>query len=72
MRYLKNTKNENAITLIALVITIIVLIILAGVAVSMLTGNNSILQRAGEAAILTDISRVRGTSKFDIFGKINK
>ena len=35
---LKN--NEKAITLIALVITIIVLIILAGISITMLTGNN--------------------------------
>lgn len=32
--------NEKGITLIALVITIIVLLILAGVSISMLTGEN--------------------------------
>ena len=34
-------KNEKGITLIALVITIIVLLILAGVAISMLSGENN-------------------------------
>ena len=33
-------KNEKAITLIALVVTIIVLLILAGVSIMMLTGQN--------------------------------
>ena len=37
-KQLKN--NENGITLIALVLTVIVLIILAGVAISMLSGDN--------------------------------
>ena len=45
------TKFENAkgITLIALVITIIVLLILAGVTIATLTGDNGILTQAGKA-----------------------
>ena len=42
-------KNTRGITLIALVVTIIVLLILAGVSISMLTGQNGILNRAKEA-----------------------
>lgn len=45
---MKNLRNENAITLIALVITIIVLLILAGVSMAMLTGDNGTLIRANE------------------------
>ena len=45
---LKNSKNKG-ITLIALVITIIVLLILAGISISMLSGDNSILRKATEA-----------------------
>ena len=41
-------KNENGITLIALVVTIIVLLILAGVSIAMITGDNGILGRARE------------------------
>ena len=39
-------KNNKGITLIALVITIIVLLILAGVSIAMLTGENGILTQA--------------------------
>ena len=47
---MKNQVNEkNGITLIALVITIIVLLILAGVTVATLTGDNGLLTKAGEA-----------------------
>ena len=42
-------KKQNGITLIALVITIIVLLILAGVSIATLTGENGILVRASEA-----------------------
>ena len=42
-------KNQKGITLIALVITIIVLLILAGVSIAMLTGDNGILSNARDA-----------------------
>lgn len=42
-------KGNKGITLIALVVTIIVLLILAGVAIAMLRGDNGILNRASEA-----------------------
>lgn len=42
-------RNNRGITLIALVITIIVLLILAGVSIRMLAGNNSILNNATTA-----------------------
>ena len=42
----KKLKNKKGITLIALVITIIVLLILAGVSIAMLTGDNGILTQA--------------------------
>ena len=44
----KDNKNRG-ITLIALVVTIVVLLILAGISISMLTGQNGILNRAAEA-----------------------
>ena len=43
------TKEAKGITLIALVITIIVLLILAGVTIAKLTGDNGILNQAGKA-----------------------
>ena len=45
--------NNKGITLIALVITIIVLLILAGVSIAMLTGENGILTRAEESDLET-------------------
>ena len=49
----KTLISSNGITLIALVITIIVLLILAGVSISMLSGDNSILSQAGRARDIT-------------------
>ena len=48
-----NQKEIAGITLIALVITIIVLLILAGISISMLSGDNSILNQAGRARDIT-------------------
>ena len=49
-------KKQRGITLIALVITIIVLLILAGVSIAMLTGNNGILSQAQKASEETKIA----------------
>ena len=46
---MKGNLESKGITLIALVITIIVLLILAGVSIAMLTGNNGILTKAQES-----------------------
>ena len=46
--------NKNGITLIALVITIIILLILAGVSIAMLTGQNGILSQAQNAKNKTE------------------
>ena len=51
MKKLKN--NKQGITLIALVITIVVLLILAGVSIAMLTGDNGVITRAQEAKTKT-------------------
>ena len=48
-----NLKERKGITLIALVITIIVLLILAGVSVAMLTGQNGIITQANNAKTST-------------------
>ncbi len=50
----KTKKNTRGITLIALVITIIVLLILAGVTIAALSGDNGILTRAKEAKKKTE------------------
>ena len=45
----KTHKNQNGITLVALVITIIILLILAGIAIASLTGDNGLFARAKQA-----------------------
>ena len=52
----KTSKNEIGITLIALVITIIVLLILAGISIATLTGDNGILTQAQNAKEQTEIA----------------
>ena len=55
---LKETLERNkGITLIALVVTIIVLLILAGISIAMLTGQNGILNRAAEAKEKTVVAQ---------------
>ena len=49
MNLMKKFRKDKGITLIALVVTIIVLLILAGISINMLTGQNGILKRATEA-----------------------
>ena len=51
-------KNNKGITLIALVITIIVLLILAGVSIAMLTGDNGILTQASTSKTNTQVAEV--------------
>ena len=45
----KEVKKDKGITLLALVITIIILLILAGITISAITGNNGIIGNAGKA-----------------------
>ena len=54
MKKLRIKENDKGITLIALVITIIVLLILAGVSIAILTGENGILTQAQKAKEQTE------------------
>ena len=53
MNFNQKINKNKGITLIALVVTIIVLLILAGISITMLTGQNGILKRAVEAKDIT-------------------
>lgn len=46
-------KRESGITLIALVVTIVVLLILAGVSINLVLGNNGIISKAKDAKVQT-------------------
>ena len=62
-------KKTRGITLIALVITIIVLLILAGVSIAMLTGENGILSQAQNTSRETGKTSVIEQARLDILAK---
>ena len=62
----KTKQKDLGITLIALVITIIVLLILAGISIAMLTGENGILTKADQATKETEIAEAKEQAKLDI------
>lgn len=64
---MKKTKENLGITLIALVITIIVLLILAGVSIAMLTGNNGILNQAKLAKENTIVAKEDESNKLSTY-----
>ena len=66
----KTIKNNNGITLIALVITIIVLLILAGVTIATLTGDNGILTRARDAKTSTEIGEEKEKVELSAVGAL--
>lgn len=65
---IREIENRQGITLIALVITIVVLLILAGVSIAMLTGQNGILTQATNAKQATKSATVIEDAKTDILG----
>ena len=58
-------KKQNGITLIALVITIIVLLILAGVSISMISGDDGIISRASSASEKTNQATTEEIEKLE-------
>ena len=52
-------KSKKGITLVALVITIIVLLILAGVSISLVVGDNGVLTQSQKAAKETDLASAK-------------
>ncbi len=61
-------ETQKGITLIALVITIIVLLILAGVSIAMLTGQNGILTQAQNAKTTTENKSAEEKVKLAVMG----
>ena len=66
------TKSTKGITLIALVVTIIILLILAGVSIAMITGNNGILSQAGRAKDRTREEGAREKIQLEVMGAYDK
>lgn len=65
-------KNQNGITLIALVITIIVLLILAGISIAMLTGENGILTQASRSAANTKVAEAKELATTEVAAQYAK
>lgn len=62
-------KKQKGVTLIALVITIIVLLILAGVSIAFLTGENGIITKSTKASAETNIAGAKETAATDVAAK---
>ena len=64
--------NNKGITLIALVITIIVLLILAGVSIAMLTGQNGILTKASNSKDKTNAAEVAERVNMELNAQLSR
>ena len=62
-------KSTKGITLISLVVTIIILLILAGVTIATLMGNNGLINKASNAKTQTEIASIKEELQTDILGK---
>ena len=62
-------KEQKGVTLIALVITIIVLLILAGVSIAFLPGENGIITKSTTASAETNIAGAKETAATDVAAK---
>ena len=72
MKNSKENKRCKGITLIALVVTIVVLLILAGVSISMLTGNNGIITQAQNAKKETEEAEEKEKIQLAVLDAISK
>ena len=72
MRIKNELKNRRGITLIALVITIIVLLILAGVTIATLTGDNGIITRTNQAKEETEKAGAKEKVQMEVAGSFDE
>ena len=61
MKIINKNRQEKGITLIALVVTIVVLLILAGVSISLVLGNNGLINKTKEAREETNKGSLKDT-----------
>lgn len=64
--------NKRGITLIALIITIIVLLILAGITIALVVGDNGILKQSTTAKAKTEIRQAVEQAQVGIAGKVTE
>ena len=60
--------SEKGITLIALVVTIVVLLILAGVSINLIIGDNGIITKAKQAASATEEASAKNDMELFLTG----
>lgn len=65
-------KSRNGITLIVLVITIIILLILAGITIAVLTGDNGLLNKAGNAKQASEVANAIEEIQFEVMKSYKK
>ena len=68
----KNTEKNAGITLIALVITIIVLLILAGISIATLYGDNGVLTQASKASENTKRASAKEKVQTEVLGSLDE
>lgn len=68
----KKLKENKGVTLIALVVTIIVLLILAGISITMLTGESGILNRANKAKEMTENAKTEELINLSVADALKK
>lgn len=72
MKNKRISNNERGITLVALVVTIIVLLILAGISIGLVLGNNGVINKATEARNTSIKSQIIESIKTDLLDEIAK
>ena len=65
---MQKIRKEQGITLLALVITIIILLILAGITIRAITGDNGIIRNAGQAKEETEIANEKEIITVQVMG----
>ena len=68
----KNLRKNSGITLVSLVITIIILLILAGITIATLTGENGLFARAQRAKIKSQLASAKEEVSLAIAAKISE
>ena len=61
-------RNNRGITFIALIVTIIILLILAGITINIILGENGIINKAKEAKIQTEIAQIKEKIQISMLG----
>lgn len=62
-------KNKKGITLIALSVTIITVLLLAGIIIVTLTGDNGILKRTKKAIVLSEVGEIEEKIKLKVLNE---